>query len=57
MQFIATSHIKRDGIEYHAGDLLDLSTEEARQLLEAGAIEPVDLPFAQQLNTPWGNQP
>lgn len=57
MQFIATSHIKRDGIEYHAGDLLDLSTEEARPLIEAGAIEPVDLPFAQQLNTPWGNQP
>lgn len=57
MQFKATSHIKRDGIDYHAGELLDLSTEEARQLLDAGAIEPVDLPFTQQLNTPWGNQP
>lgn len=57
MQYKATSHIKRNGLDYHAGDLLDLSTEEARPLLEAGAIEPFDLPFSKQLDTPWGEQP
>ena len=57
MQYKATSHINHNGIDYHAGDPLDLSTEEASPLLEAGAIEPVDVPFAKQLNTPWGGQP
>jgi hypothetical protein len=57
MQYKATSHIKHNADNYYAGDLLDLSTEEARQLLEVGAVEPVDLPFAKQLNTPWGDQP
>ncbi len=57
MQFKANSHIKCNGVDYHAGDMLDLSTEEAQQLLEHGAIEPVDVPFAKQLNAPWGDQP
>jgi hypothetical protein len=57
MQYKATSHIKHSGVDYHAGDMLDLSTEEAQQLLEYGAIDPVDRPFAKQLNTPWGDQP
>lgn len=57
MQYKATQPIKHDGITYPPGQLLDLTTEEAHQLIEIGAVEPVDVPFARKLDTPWGDQP
>ena len=57
MQYKATQSIKHNGIRHAPGELLDLTTEEARQLIEIGAVESVDVPFAKKLDTPWGDQP
>lgn len=57
MQYNATQPIKHNGIKYPPGQLLDLTTEEAHQLIEIGAVEPVDVPFAKKIDTPWGDQP
>jgi hypothetical protein len=57
MQYRATQRIQRNGLVYDAGDLLDLSSTEAAQLLEYNAVEPVNDPFAGILKTlPGGEQ-
>jgi hypothetical protein len=57
MQYKATQPIKHNGSTHAPGQLLDLTTKEAQQLIELGAVEPVDVPFARKLDTPWGDQP
>lgn len=49
MQYRTTTPIKHNGTRFTEGELLDLSDAEAQQLLELGAIEPVDMPFSGQL--------
>lgn len=46
MQYRATQRINHNGQIFEAGDLLDLSSAEAAQLLECKAVEPVNDPFA-----------
>jgi hypothetical protein len=55
MQYKTTTTIKSNGKLYQAGELIDLSNEEAAQLLELDAVERVDQPFSGVLKTPWGD--
>ena len=54
MQYLTTTTVKRDGLIYQPGTLIELSDAEVKQLLELKAIEPVDMPFSDQLKTLGG---
>lgn len=51
MQYRATQRIQHNGLVFEAGDLIDLSSGEAAQLIEFQAVEPVNDPFSGVLKT------
>jgi hypothetical protein len=50
MQYRTISPIRMDGKDIPTGALLDIADSDARQLLEARAIEPACKPFSAKLN-------
>lgn len=46
MKYKALGHIQHDGVHYYTGDEIELSSEEAKPLLEAKAVERFHKPFA-----------
>lgn len=46
MKYRALGPINHDNVPYKPGDAIELSSDEAKPLLEAGAVEAFSKPFA-----------
>lgn len=47
MQYLVLHPIRCNGLHHEAGTTAELSGDDARALLEIGAIQPVHVPFAE----------
>lgn len=57
MQYRVISPIRHDGDIYHPDEIVDFFGDQEARLLLAGAIQPVDMPFAHQAQATAAEEP
>lgn len=57
MQYKVMTPIQHDGTRYEFGETINLSNQEAAELLRLKAVQPIDQPFSKEVHTPWGDNP
>lgn len=56
MQCKVETVLRCNGVSYEAGEIIELSDDEAKELTESGAVTPINLPFSQKLNSSFGGK-